>query len=38
MLTLSTEPGATTQYKLGNGAFQAYSGPVTLSDEGPRRS
>ena len=33
-LTLATEAGATTQYKLGTGAFQAYTGPVTLSDEG----
>ncbi len=33
-LTLATEAGATTQYKLGAGAYQAYSGPVTLSDEG----
>ncbi len=33
-LTLATEAGATTQYKLGSGAFQSYSGPVTLSDEG----
>ena len=34
VLTLATEAGATTQYKIGNGAFQAYSGPVTLSQEG----
>ena len=34
VLTLATEQGATTQYKIGNGAFQAYSGPVTLSQEG----
>jgi cytochrome c len=33
-LTLATEAGATTEYKLGGGAFQAYTGPVTLSDEG----
>ena len=33
-VTLATEAGATTQYKLGTGAFQAYTGPVTLSDEG----
>ncbi len=33
-VTLSTEPGATTQYKLGTGAFQSYTGPVMVSDEG----
>jgi cytochrome c len=33
-LTLATEAGATTQYKLGGGAFQSYTAPVTLSDEG----
>jgi cytochrome c len=34
VLTLATESGASTQYKVGNGAFQAYTGPVTLSQEG----
>ncbi len=34
VLTLATEAGATTQYKIGDGAFQDYSGPVTLSQEG----
>ena len=34
VLTLATEAGATTQYKVGDGAFQNYSGPVTLSQEG----
>ena len=33
-LTLATESGATTQYKIGDGAFGAYSGPVTLSGPG----
>jgi PKD repeat protein/glucose/arabinose dehydrogenase len=33
-LTLSTEPGATTEYRIGGGAFQTYTGPLTLSDEG----
>jgi regulation of enolase protein 1 (concanavalin A-like superfamily) len=33
-LTIATENGATTQYKVGDGAFQTYSGPVTLDQEG----
>ncbi|HEX5782469.1 MAG TPA: PKD domain-containing protein, partial [Solirubrobacteraceae bacterium] len=33
-LTLAAEAGATTSYKLGDGAFQAYTAPVTLSNEG----
>ena len=33
-LTLATEAGATTEFRLGDGAFQAYTGPVTISDEG----
>ncbi|MBE2320370.1 ThuA domain-containing protein [Solirubrobacter sp. CPCC 204708] len=32
VLTLATESGATTQYKLGTGAYQAYSAPVTLPE------
>ena len=30
-LTLATEAGATTEYKLGSGAYQPYSGPVALA-------
>ncbi len=33
-VTLASESGATTQYRVGSGAFQAYSGPVTLDDDG----
>ena len=33
-LTLATEPGAGTQYKLGDGAFQPYTGPVTIEQAG----
>ena len=29
-LTLATEAGATTEYKLGDGAYQAYTAPVVL--------
>ena len=33
-VTLSTEEGATTEYKVGDGAFQAYDGPFTLEADG----
>src|SRR5918992_1374052 len=33
-VTLSTEAGATTEYKVGDGAFQAYDGPFTLDADG----
>ena len=33
-VTLSTEAGATTEYKVGDGAFQAYAGPFTLGEDG----
>ena len=33
-VTLSTEAGATTEYKLGNGAYQNYTGPVTRVGRG----
>ena len=33
-MTLTTEPGATTEYRVGDGAFQAYTGPFTLAADG----
>jgi cytochrome c len=33
-VTLSTEAGATTEYRIGGGSFQAYTGPFTLDDDG----
>jgi cytochrome c len=33
-VTLSTEAGATTEYKIGDGPFQAYDGPFTLDEDG----
>ncbi len=33
-LTLATENCATTQYKVGDGAYQNYTGPVTINSEG----
>ena len=33
-VTLSTEAGATTEYKLGSGTYQPYGAPITVSDEG----
>jgi hypothetical protein len=33
-VTLSTEERATTEYKVGDGAFQAYDGPFTLEADG----
>jgi hypothetical protein len=33
-VTLSTESGATTRYKIGNGTFQTYDGPFTLDADG----
>ena len=31
---LSTEAGATTEYKVGDGAYQPYTAPFTLGDDG----
>jgi PKD repeat protein len=36
VLTLATEAGATTRYKVGDGAFQDYTGPVTFDTDGVR--
>ena len=33
-LTFAAEDCATTQYKVGDGAFQNYTGPVTINSEG----
>ena len=33
-VTLSTEEDATTEYKVGDGEFQAYDGPFTLDADG----
>src|SRR6185295_13425030 len=33
-VTLSTEAGATTEYRIGSGAFQAYTAPFTIDDDG----
>jgi cytochrome c len=33
-VTLATEPGATTEYKVGDGAYQPYSAPFTLGEDG----
>jgi hypothetical protein len=35
-LTLATEAGATTEYRIGDGAFQAYTGPIALGTDGTR--
>ena len=34
-LTLTSEPGASTHYKLGSGAFAPYLGPITIQQAGP---
>ena len=33
-MTLSTEAGATTEYRVGSGAFLPYTAPITLDDDG----
>jgi cytochrome c len=33
-LTLASESGATTQYRIGSAAFQDYTGPVALGEDG----